>query len=138
MRQLLLDAGPLISLFYAKDTHHAECVSGFKQLASSKTTLLTPIPIIFEVYKWLLQRIGSKLAQSTLNVMQASLQTVPLSQIDFQELQVLIRELPGWNGSLEDATIILTAQRYCCPIWTLNYRDLGSFKGLEFWHPSDR
>lgn len=135
MRQLVLDAGPLIALFYAKDTHHVECTVGFEQLHQSKAVLLTPIPIIFEVYKWLLQRIGAELAQNTLDVMQASLQPVSLNQVDFHELQGMVRALPGWGGSLEDTTVILMAQRYRCPIWTLNYRDFGSFKALEFWNP---
>ena len=56
MKYLTIDAGPFIGLFYAKDNYHQQCVNGFAQLAKDKTVLLTPIPIIFEVYKWLLQR----------------------------------------------------------------------------------
>ena len=48
MKQVVLDAGPLIGLFYAKDTYHEQCVKGFQQLAKQKTILLTPIPIIFD------------------------------------------------------------------------------------------
>lgn len=64
MKQLVIDAGPLIGLFYAKDTHHAQCVTGFTQLTQAKTALLTPIPIVFEVYKWLLQRTTPQVAPS--------------------------------------------------------------------------
>lgn len=135
MRQLVLDAGLLISLFYAKRTYQFARTVGFEQLHQSKAVLLTRIPIIFEIYKWLLQRIGAEIVQNTLDVMPASLHPVSLNQLDFHELQGMVQGLPDWGGSLEDATVILMAQHYCCPIWTLNYRDFGSFKAIKFWNP---
>jgi predicted nucleic acid-binding protein len=135
LKQLVLDAGPLIALFSVKDVDHQICKAGFEQLSPSQTILLTPIPIVFEVYKWLLHRTTPVVAQDTLNVMRESLHTVSLSQLDFHELNVMVQALPRWQGSLEDATVILLAQRYRCPVWTLNYRDFGIFKSLEFWNP---
>jgi predicted nucleic acid-binding protein len=135
LKQIVIDAGPLIGLFYAKDTDHTQCVAGFTQLVRSKTTLLTPIPIIFEVYKWLLQRTNPQQAQQTLQVMQDSLHFIPLEKTDFDTLQTFVLALSQWQGSLEDATVITTALRYQCPVWTLNYRDFGTFKTLEFWTP---
>jgi len=61
--------------------------------------------------------------------------TLVLNQLDFHELYTMVRALPNWQGTLEDATVILLAQRYHCPVWTLNYRDFGIFKSLEFWNP---
>jgi len=51
LKQIVLDAGPLIALFYVKDTYHNQCVSGFRHLIESNTLLLTPLPVVFEVYK---------------------------------------------------------------------------------------
>ncbi|WP_199337025.1 hypothetical protein [Oscillatoria sp. FACHB-1407] len=93
MKQLVIDAGPLIGLFYAKDTDHAQCVAGFTQLIQAKTVLLTPIPIVFEVYKWLLQRTSPQQAQKTLQVMQDSLHLIPLDLIRYKPLC-----LPFHNG----------------------------------------
>ncbi len=138
MKQIVLDAGPLIGLFYAKDTYHTDCVRGFQQLAQQKTILLTPIPIIFEVYKWLLQRTRPEIAQNTLKVIQDSLYSLPLEQTDFDELQGMVVQLPQWQGSLEDATVVLTALRYRCPIWTYNFRDFGIFQALDFWNPQPK
>lgn len=73
MKQIVLDAGPLIALFYSKDTYHEQCVVGFSQLVEKNTLLLTPLPIVFEVYKWLLQRTQPKVAQRTLLTMNDSL-----------------------------------------------------------------
>lgn len=98
LKQLVLDAGPLIALFSAKDADHRICKAGFEQLSESRTILLTPIPIIFEVYKWILYRTTPAMAQNTLDVMQESLHTVPLNQLDFHELYIMVRTLPHWQG----------------------------------------
>lgn len=135
MKQLVLDAGPLIAFFYAKDTDHAVCKAGFEQLLATNTTLVAPIPVVFEVYKWLIQRTTPAVAQATLAIVQKSLKFVPLTQQDFDEIYLMVQALPQWQGSLEDATVILLAQRYKSPVWTLNYRDFGIFKFLEFWNP---
>jgi predicted nucleic acid-binding protein len=135
LKQLILDASPLIALFYEKDSYHQSAIKGFTQLNQEKTQLVTPIPIIFEVYKWLLHRGSVTLAQKTLAVMQRSLYSVSLTDEDFVQLQVMIQSLSNWKGSLEDATVILISQKYKAPIWTLNYRDFGRFKNLEFWNP---
>ncbi len=136
MKQLVLDAGPLIALFYAKDTDHARSVAGFTQLSQARTVLLTPIPIVFEVYKWLLQRTSPKVAQQTLATMEESLHLIAINRPDFDELTAMIYALPQWQGILEDATVVAIALRYRCPVWTLNFRDFGIFKTLEFWNPN--
>lgn len=135
MKQLVIDAGPLIALFYAKDPQHAECVAGFEQLNASKTLVLTPIPVVFEVYKWLLQRVSLNLAQQTLEVMVTQLYTIPIRKEDLSDLQTLSKSLLGWRGSLEDAAVITIAFRYRCPVWTINYRDFSPFRALQFWVP---
>ncbi|MBC6422710.1 MAG: type II toxin-antitoxin system VapC family toxin [Hormoscilla sp. SP12CHS1] len=132
MKKLVVDAGPLISFFYAKDPQHNECVAGVNQLQQGKTAIIVPIPIVFEVYKWLLQRVNPSTAQSTLDVMLESFNLVPIGQLELEELQTLVRTFPNWGGSLEDGTVIITARRYRSPVWTINYRDLAAFKDIEF------
>lgn len=135
MKQIVIDAGPIIALFYVKDTYHTQCVAGFTQLHQSRTILLTPLPIVFEVYKWLLQRTTPQVAQNTLKTMEESLHFLSMDDATYDEVQAMIFSLPQWRGSLEDATVAITALRYRCPIWTLNFRDFGIFKNLEFWNP---
>lgn len=136
MKQLVVDAGPVIALFWSKDPEHDLCKEGFEKLLAAHTNALIPVPIIFEVYKWLLYRVSRPRALQALEAMDKSFQAVPLSLMELGELRVLVHSLDQWNGSLEDAAIALTAQRYGCPLWTLNYRDLSAFSGLEFWVPS--
>lgn len=67
MDRLVIDAGPLIALFCSKDPEHAVCRTGFEQLAAQETQLLTPIPVIFEVYKWLFYRVSRPIALQALD-----------------------------------------------------------------------
>jgi predicted nucleic acid-binding protein len=136
LKQLVIDAGPLIGFFYAKDTDHQQCVAGITQLIQAKTRILTPLPIVFEVYKWMLQRTNPTVAHQALKAMQASLHFVPLEAEIFEQLQILILSLPNWQGSLEDATVAIIGLAYHCPVWTLNYRDFSIFSNLDFWNPS--
>jgi predicted nucleic acid-binding protein len=133
MRQLVVDSGPLIALFWAKDPDHEACRAGFEQLATQRTQIVAPVPIIFEVYKWLLYRASRPIALMALEAMDMSLQAVPLTLTDVAKLMGLVKTLSNWNGSLEDAMVFLLAQGYHCPVWTLNYRDFGIFSKLEFW-----
>jgi predicted nucleic acid-binding protein len=136
LKQIVIDAGPLIGFFYAKDTHHSICVAGLTQLAARRTKILAPLPIIFEVfYKWLLQRTYPKAAQDTLQIMKESLHIVFIDAADFETLERLVLSLPQWQGSLEDGTVAMTALRYRCPVWTLNYRDFSIFPSVELWNP---
>ena len=136
MRELILDAGPLIALFSAKDSDHLICRAGFEQLNRTRTALLVPLPMIFEVHKWLLYNQSTIVAQNTLKAMQNSLHAIPIGQSGFERICLMMQGLSQWRGSLEDATVIILAQRYRCPVWTLNYRDFGMFKSLEFWNLS--
>jgi predicted nucleic acid-binding protein len=93
------------------------------------------LPIVFEVYKWLLQRTTPQIAQNTLKTMEKSLHFISIDDVIYDEVKAMILALPQWQGSLEDATLAIIALRYRCPIWTLNFRDFGIFKNLEFWNP---
>jgi hypothetical protein len=66
------------------------------------------------------------------------LQAVPLTWAGFTQLQALVKTLPDWNGSLEDAIVFWVAQEYRCPVWTLNDREFAIFSALEFWNPPMR
>ena len=94
------------------------------------------MPILFEVYKWLLQKSTLNIAHNAFDILLEEFVVISVSQKELLELQAFIHRLPTWKGSLEDATVIATAFRYQCPVWTINYRDFGSFKALNFWTPN--
>src|SRR4051794_5980111 len=73
-RRLLLDAGPLIALLYAPDQVHTTAVAGFGQLEGADPELLAPLPIVFEVYKWLSYETHPAMAREGLARMQETLE----------------------------------------------------------------
>ncbi len=133
--RLVLDAGPLIALFHKGDRDHAVTAVGFDQLALAKALVISPLPIVFEVYKWLLFHVGASSAQESLRQMRGSLEVLYLGRDDFDAAAALSGSVSNWAGTLEDATVVLTSLRLGLPVWTLNYRDLSAFPRLRFWSP---
>jgi predicted nucleic acid-binding protein len=133
---LVLDAGPLIALFHALDPDHAMAVAGFGELQRAGTDLLAPLPVVFEVYKWLAYRTRPALARAGLERMQETIEFVYPKEDDLNEVVSVLDSMPTWPGSLEDALVAVTALWYDVPVWTLNYRDLGAFRNLHFWTPA--
>jgi predicted nucleic acid-binding protein len=133
--KLVLDAGPIISLFKVKDAEHAVCVQAFENFAMTGTRLLIPVPIVFEVYKRLLYDATRTQAIQALRAMLDSLEVIYLNDMDLIELENIVNNMPRWNGSLEDAAVALVTMQQDVPIWTFNYRDLAAFQDLEFWTP---
>jgi len=132
-QRLVLDAGPLIALFHAADPDHGSVVRGFQELAGAGAHLLIPLPVVFEVFKWLLFEGGPAVARRALERMVEALEVLPLGPEDLEALRVLLASRPEWRGTLEDASVVLLALRAGAPVWTLNYRDLGAFRELSFW-----
>ena len=117
MKQLVLDAGLLIALSSTKDVDYATCEAGFQQLKRTLTILLTPMQIIFEVYKWFLHDENPVVAQSVLKTIRNTLISIPIGEADFEGVCLITEAISSqWRGSLEDATVILLAQRYQSPV----------------------
>ncbi len=133
--RLTIDSGPLIATLYAKDRYHQQALTGFTRLQQEHQQLIVPLPIVFEVYRWLLQRQGVKVAQAILLDMDRGFEIDTINSEDYQTIQAIAQHIPGWSGTLADATVIHVAVKLQCPIWTLDYRDLGRFKMLKFWNP---
>lgn len=131
---LVLDAGPLIALFHAQDAEHSTAVQGFNQLEEARARLIAPLPVVFEVYKWLTYRVGTAQARRGLAAMRRLEITYPGEQ-DLDDLSVLLSARPTWAGSLEDVLVALAGLKLDVPVWTLNYRDLAAFRNLRFWTP---
>jgi predicted nucleic acid-binding protein len=135
IRQIVIDAGPLIAYLDARDNRHTECSRGFDQLIEARTRLLCPMPIVFEVYRKLLQKTYPREAQEALVFMNRSLHLIEIDKEGFDYIQGFILELAEWKGTLEDASVVVTALKYDCHVWTLDYRDFSYFKNLRLWNP---
>ncbi|MEH1855844.1 MAG: PIN domain-containing protein [Nostoc sp.] len=135
MKRLVLDAGPLIALVSVQDDYHQECKAGFSKLPALFGEVLTPLPVLFEVYKFVLREQSSRAAMTALGVISENTVTVPVNMEMFQEIYSMVRQIPDWKGTLEDASVVAVAQLYDASVWTLDYRDLSWFKSLELWSP---
>ncbi len=133
--RLVLDARPFIALFHRSDPDHEEAVRAFHRLAKGGTRFFVPMPILFEVFKWLLFEAGPQAARKSLAKVVEGAVVVPFNLEDLEKARLLLARLPGWEGTLEDASVAFLALRLGAPVWTLNYRDLGAFPTLRFWTP---
>ena len=132
---LTVDASPFLALFNLDDRDHEEVVRGFRYLSASQIRLVVPLPILFEVYKWLLHNVSADAARSALaQIRRATLVTYP-GTTDLDLAAQMVQAKPGWGGSLEDAVLVWTASSMRAPIWTLNHRDFVGFAELSFWNP---
>ncbi len=100
MRRLVLDAGSLIALFSIKDERHKECKAGFAQLPTLFGEVLTPLPVVFEIYKFVAREQSSEAAQKALAVIIEDTLVVPLELETFWNVYNLVCQMPQWKGSL--------------------------------------
>jgi predicted nucleic acid-binding protein len=135
---LVLDAGPVIALLHAKDPDHALAVRGFQALARVRSRLVAPLPILFEVFKWVLYEAGPEPARTALERLRDSVELVYIDPAMQRALIDAIVAMPHWGGTLEDACVALLAAQRGIPLWTLNYRDLSAFSRVAFWAPPVR
>lgn len=50
-----------------------------------------------------------------------------------QDAIALVTGTLGWKGTLQDASVIVTARALDIEIWTLNYRSFSRFDDLQLW-----
>lgn len=135
MQRLVLDSGPLIALVSAQDNYHEQCRAGFSKLPALFGEVLTPLAVLFEVYKFVSREQSPTTAQTVLRLVAEDTLVVLIGLDIFQEIQGLMEEMPRWQGSLEDASVVIVAQHDQANVWTLDYRDFGWFPSLELWTP---
>jgi predicted nucleic acid-binding protein len=135
MKRLVLDAGPVITLFSRKDDYHELAKQGFACLPREFGEVILLLSIVFEAYKFVAFNESFKMAQEMLATIEAETVIEILSQNDFLEIFSLATQYPEWTGTLEDASVLVIAQRTQSSIWTIDYQDLGFFKNVNFWTP---
>ena len=134
MSRLIVDAGPLIAIFHRQDTQHRYCVERLGFLIDHQYNLITTLPVLCEVHK-LIQRYASALmAQKALFELWESLEILSLEDTGIQAAMMLVITTPGWQGTLQDASVIVTARSLSVDVWTLDCRDFGKFQDLKLWN----
>ena len=93
MKRLVLDSGPLIGLLSKKDQYHQEAKRGFSQIPDTFGEVLTPLPILFEVYKFVSRYQSLNSARILLNLIQTETVIIPLANSDFLTISDLVLTL---------------------------------------------
>jgi predicted nucleic acid-binding protein len=133
--KLVLDAGPLIALFFAQDRDHEAVRDGFARLIATQTRFIVPAAILLEASKRLFFLEGRQVMRRATAVMLDQFNIVDVDEQELRQALDTANQLEGWNGTLEDAIVANVALRLKLPLWTMNYRDLAAFREIEFWNP---
>ncbi|MEO0377567.1 MAG: hypothetical protein AAF329_23790 [Cyanobacteria bacterium P01_A01_bin.17] len=73
--------------------------------------LITPLPIVFEVYKLLAQRESSAVAQAVLQQMMETT-VIPMTLADFKAISQMMGQLTDWKGALEDTAVLINCSTF--------------------------
>ncbi|NEO26332.1 MAG: hypothetical protein F6K03_05395, partial [Kamptonema sp. SIO4C4] len=97
-----------------EDRYHLQAVRGFQQLQKEGQPLILPLPIVFEVHRWLLQQQGPQLAQSVFAAIERRFQIYTISESDLAGIKQIILNVPQWLGTLADASVVYVAMKLDC------------------------
>lgn len=126
----VLDTGPLVAFFNAKDKHHEDCVAFFSQLRGRK---LLPATVLAEV-SWQLERWPRVEAVFVEHVAMGFVELVNLTSDDLLRVSELITKYADFPLGAVDASVIAVAERYEVDrIATLDHRH---FRAVKPYHVS--
>ncbi|WP_282697546.1 PIN domain-containing protein [Streptomyces sp. CC208A] len=121
----VLDTGPLVAFFNAKDKHHSSCVAFFSQLRGRK---LLPATVLAEV-SWQLERWPRVEAAFVEHVAQGFFELVSFSSEDLLRVSELITQYADFPLGAVDASVIAVAERHEVDrIATLDHRHFRAVK----------
>jgi predicted nucleic acid-binding protein len=121
VRSIIVDAGPLVALFHARDTHHEAAKS---ILESNPALLVSTWPVITEACHFLGQ--AGKRALLTF-IRRGALRLEALSAEDLPGLDELLARHERMD--LADATLVLAAEKTgISEIFTIDRRDFEGYR----------
>ena len=124
MRSIIVDTGPLVALFNARDEHHAAAKA---VLESSPALLLTTWPVVTEACHFLNQ--AGKRALLTF-IRRGALRLESLSVDDLRKLDELLARYDRMDFA--DATLVLIAEKTgITEIFTIDRRDFEAYQTLS-------
>ena len=121
MRSILVDTGPLVALFHARDQHHAAAKA---VLESSPAVLVTTWPVITEACH-ILGRAGKRALLTFIR--RGGLRLEALSVEDVPGLDQLLERYDRMDFA--DATLVLIAEKTgIAEIFTIDRRDFEAYR----------
>jgi predicted nucleic acid-binding protein len=121
VRSIIVDTGPLVALFQARDEHHE---AAKRVLESSRAILLSTWPVMTEACHFLGQE-GKRALLSF--VRRGGLRLDPPSIDDLRRLDELLGRYTGMD--LADATLVLLAEKTgITEVFTIDRRDFEAYR----------
>lgn len=124
---VLVDAGPLIALLHADDTHHRACTETLKGI---REPLVTVWPAVTEA----MYLLGfSTIAQDALWQMLGTdgVGLMPLDRTDVPRMRELMKKYRTLPMDLADAALVRAAEREKIPtVFTLDRRDFQVYRPI--------
>jgi len=122
---ILVDAGPLVALADATDTHHAACV---KALQRMREPLATVWPAITEAV-YLVQRWPRAQSEILGLVESGALRLLPVGREDIPRVRALMEKYRDLPMDLADAVLVRVAERERIrTIFTVDRRDFSLYR----------
>jgi hypothetical protein len=121
VRSIIVDAGPLVALFRARDRHHAAAKA---VLESTRALLLSTWPVVTEACHFL-ARDGKRALLSFIR--RGALRIEPLSAGDIPRLDELLARYERMDFA--DATLVLLAEKTgIMEVFTIDRRDFEMYR----------
>ncbi|GAA3052537.1 PIN domain-containing protein [Kitasatospora albolonga] len=108
MTVTILDTGPLVAFFNARDNHHVRCVDFFSQLRGRK---VLPSTVLAEV-SWQLERWPSVERRFIDHVAQGHFELDNVTPTDLLRVGELIEQYDSFPLGAVDASVIAVAERH--------------------------
>lgn len=121
MRSIIVDAGPLVALFRARDRHHA---AAKRVLESTPASLVSTWPVITEACQFLGQDGKRALLKF---IRRGGMRLADLSTDDLARLDDLVGRYERMD--LADATLVLLSEKTgITEVFTIDRRDFESYR----------
>lgn len=126
----LLDTGPLVALFNARDEYHDECL---RSLLNLKRPLLTSWAVVTEAHHILGARVGMRSQEALGEFLIAATRIEQLEGDEVERAWQLMKKYHTTPMDLADATLVVLAEKFNCRrVWTLdNDFHVYRFKGRQ-------
>jgi predicted nucleic acid-binding protein len=106
---LVIDAGPLIAILDDREKEHHHAVHGLDLLIAARTQIVIPLPIVFEVFKWLSNETRREVARAWLGQIQTGAVVRFSERSDIDRVTAILFMMHTWRGSMEDALLVASS-----------------------------
>jgi len=122
---ILIDTGPLVAIFNARDEQHEACV---KTIASLKPPLWTCWPVITEA-TYMLEEVPGAITKLFAGFNDNIFKLHRIDDDSLIWIQIFMQKYTSINAQLADATLCYLAERENIrTIFTLDRRDFGIYR----------